>query len=80
MPAGYDSLNPVMTAAIVLNAAAVRELGQHMAGQTGESGINTDDHNYIEYAVARNAMSQKQQIDSNIELLQRFNKAPPLSR
>ncbi len=80
LPAGFESLNAVLSAAIVLNAAQIRELGQSTTVESGQSRLNTDDHNYIEYAVAQNAMTQQQKIDSNIEMLQRFSKASPLSR
>lgn len=80
LPAGYQSLNAALAGAIVLDAVEVGELAQYVGGQTGQSGINTDDHNYVEYAVAQSAMTQQQKIGSNIELLRRFCKAKPLSR
>lgn len=81
LPAGYRSLSSLLNSATVLGADQVKRLCETIGSQTGNVAVNTDDRNQIEFAAARNAMSQQQNIQRNIDLIHGASESPaPLSR
>jgi hypothetical protein len=59
-----------------VDAVGVKTLSQP---RSGISALNTDDRNIVEFAAARGAMTQQQNIDENIVLVQGAGRQPVLT-
>ena len=55
-----------------LDWSGIKKMCAAIAAQTGDARTNTDDNLLVEYAAARNALTQDQNIETNIGFIQKF--------
>jgi spermidine synthase len=76
IPSGYRLLSDVLRSATIVDPAGVKA----MTTVEPPLALNTDDRNRIEFAAARGAMTQRQNIADNVQMLQKHAATPMLSR
>lgn len=80
LPASYPSLSSRVHASLILGPSQIKALVDEVGSQSGITEINTVNWNKVEFAAARDAMTQEQNIVENISLIEKFSKQPVLSR